>query len=260
MDTGPYSAIITQSGLGFKGGILITSLRCRVSFVLYTLVMLLWCVPSDAQVQVETDSVTTDSVDVFAVQTGPKKSVSLAMVADLVLPGLGHYYYGKKTSAYGFFLTDVLSIFGATGCYSYASNLETSAQSYAMTYAGTSGGTGANDYYWQLVGQYMDADGYNDIMDLNRTPQDKILAENLQWRWADEVYRKRYQNYRHSAMNFRVAGNFFIGAMVVNRVLAFIDMRSIGRNNGKGLLSDMRLYPQYQVNSGACGLTLQSSF
>ena len=212
-----------------------------------------------AQVQVEPDIV-TDSVDVFTADAAPQKSVSLAMIADLALPGLGHYYYGEKKSAFGFFLADVLSIFGVAGCYSYANQLETSSHTYALIYANTQGGSGATDYYWTLVGQYNDADYYNSIMDLNRTPQNKILAENLQWRWADDTYRQRYQDYRHSAMNFRVAGNFFIGAMVLNRVLAFVDMRAIGSNNGKGLFSAIHVYPQYESVTGSYGLTLQSSF
>ena len=59
---------------------------------------------------------------------------------------------------------------------------------------------------------------------------------------------------------FKVAGNFFIGAMVLNRVLAFVDMRAIGRNSGKALLSEMHVYPQYESVTGSYGLTLQSSF
>lgn len=228
-------------------------------FALLFAVVLLVPMPINAQVQVESD-IETDSVDVFAVSAVPQKSVTLSMLADLAIPGLGHYYYGSKKTAFGFILADVLSIFGVTGCYSYANHLETSAHTFAMTYANVQGGSGATDYYWTLVGQYMDADYYNSIMELNRTPDDEILAENLQWRWPDDSYRQRFQDYRHSANNFRVAGNFFIGAMILNRVLAFVDMRAIGRNNGKGLFTNIHFYPNYESGTQSYGLTLQSSF
>jgi hypothetical protein len=221
-----------------------------------------------AQVHVE-EEVSTDSVDIFAGNSSPEKSSAIAMTANLLLPGLGHYYIGNDRAAAGFFMAEALFIFGAFACNQYSQDIDHSARAYAYTYANVQGGAGADDFFWENVGRFMDSDGlnqsralgYNQIQDLNRAGDaSHYYAPNLQWRWADESYRTQYNNFVKKSMQYKVASNFFIGAMILNRVLSFVDVRVASRHQGKGLLSSLRFYPQYSTSNASCGLLCVSQF
>jgi hypothetical protein len=221
-----------------------------------------------AQIHVE-EEVTNDSVDVFAETNKPGKSAALAMVANLVLPGLGHYIFGEPKIALGYFTAEALFIFGAFSTSQYSSELNHSARSFAYAYANVQGGAGANDFFWENVGKTMDSDGlnqsrslgYNQIMDLNReSDNNKYLVPNLQWRWIDETYRKQYNNLIKRSLHYKVASNFFLGGMLLNRIVSFVDVRTMSRHKGKGLFSTMHFYPNYNALTGASSLTCASEF
>jgi hypothetical protein len=221
-----------------------------------------------AQVQVE-EEVTSDSVDIFAKSKEPEKSPAVAMIANLLLPGLGHYWMGDQKTALGYFTAEALFIFGAFSCNQYSKELSNSAHSFAFTYANVQGGEGANDFFWENVGKTMDSDGlnqsralgYNQIMDLNReSDNNKYLAPNLQWRWIDEKYRKQYNNLTKKSLRYKVASNFFLGAMLLNRIVSFVDIRTASRHEGKGLFSNFYFSSHYNPETGASGLVCTSEF
>ena len=221
-----------------------------------------------AQVRVE-EEVTSDSVDIFAKSKAPEKSPAVGMLANLLLPGLGHYWMGDQKTALGYLTAEALFIFGAFATNQHSNELGNSAHSFAFAYANVQGGEGANDFFWENVGKTMDSDGlnqsralgYNQIMDLNRaSDNDKYLAPNLQWRWIDESYRKQYNDLMKKSLRYKVASNFFLGAMLLNRIVSFVDVRVASRHEGHGLFSSLSFYPQYSAQTGASGLVCTSEF
>jgi hypothetical protein len=216
--------------------------------------------PLRAQVHVE-EEVSTDSVDLFNKNEGTEKSGAIAMLADLVLPGLGHYYFGNEKAACGFFAAEALFIFGTFACNQYSNEIGHSAHSFAFTHAEIQGGAGADDLYWQNIGKTLDSKGFNRIMDLNRaSDDDKYLTPNLQWQWDDESSRLKYNAFLKKSVNYRVAANFFFGALILDRLVAFIDIRVASNHGGKGLLSSLHFYPDYSLSTGASGVTCVSNF
>ena len=113
-----------------------------------------------AQVQVE-EEISTDTVDMFAKSEKPEKSSAIASWANLLLPGLGNLYRGDQTGALGYFAVEAALMFGAFTTSQYSTELANSAHSFAATYADIQGGAGADQYFWQNVGQFMDSDGLN---------------------------------------------------------------------------------------------------
>jgi hypothetical protein len=220
-----------------------------------------------AQVHVE-EEVTTDTVDLFTKSEKPEKSAAIATCADLLLPGLGHYYMGNQTAALGFFTAEIALMFGAFTTNQYSNEIALSARSFASTYANIQGGVGADDYFWQNVGLFMDSDGlnqsrslgFNQVQELNRTPQAEYLTPNLQWRWVSDDYRKKYNDFLKKSINFKVASNFFIGALVLDRLIAFIDARVAIRHNGHGLFTSLKVIPQYSSINDRRGLLFCSEF
>ena len=90
--------------------------------------------PALGQVVVE-ESVTTDTVDLFAKKNAPQKSGILAMTASILLPGLGQQYLGQKEKALAYFSAEALFIFGAVFCDRYSQQIFNNAKSYAWEHA-----------------------------------------------------------------------------------------------------------------------------
>ncbi len=221
-----------------------------------------------AQVHVE-EEVSSDSVDVFSQNDVPEKSAALAMISNLLLPGLGHYWLGNRKAAVGYFCTEATFIFGALACNTHSKGIANSAHAFAFTNAQVRGGEGANYFFWENVGKTMDSDGlnqsrplgYNQVMDLNRaSDNDKYLSPNLQWRWIDEESRIHYNKLIKQSLRYKVASNFFLGAMLLNRIVSFIDIRVASRNNGRGLLSNLQFSSHYDPQTGASGLVCTAGF
>ena len=238
-------------------------------FTICLLAMTLWMTfPTTAQIQVE-EEVTSDSIDIFAKSKQPEKSPAVGMLANLLLPGLGHCWMGDQKTALGYLTAEALFIFGAFATNEHSHGLNNSAHAFAFTYANVRGGEAANDFFWENVGKTLDSDGlnqsralgYNQFMDLNRASDlDKYLAPNLQWRWIDESYRKQYNDLMKKSLKYKVASNFFLGAMLLNRIVSFVDIRVASRHDGKGLFSSLTFYPHYSAQTGASGLVCTSEF
>jgi hypothetical protein len=193
---------------------------------------LLWNSPA-AQVTVE-NTISTDSVDIFSEGQSEGKSPTIAIAASLILPGSGHQYLERNRSALAYFSAEAIAIFALVFCDHYAKKFALDATGYAWVHAGAQGTvtSDANDTYWKAVGRFMDTQEYNNIMDLNRTPEKKISLPGQIWHWDDKSSQDAYNNLRASSRSYHVASSFFIGAMVLNRVIAFIDIRNESRNRG----------------------------
>ena len=231
--------------------------------VLYLLLGIAFAVSgAQAQVTIE-NSVSTDSVDLFAPAKVHQKSTNLALAASLVLPGLGHQYLGRDRSALAYFSAEAVSIFALFFCNHYATKLAVDAGGYAWAHSGAQGPIkDADDPYWKLVGDYMDVQEYNTAMDLNRTPDQKISNENQAWHWDDQSSLDRYNTIRSTARSFRIASTFFIGALVLDRVIAFIDIRTTTRYHGIKSAENFleKVQPQVNVTHSSVDLSLSGSF
>jgi hypothetical protein len=175
----------------------------------------------------------TDSVDLFRPDVNAGKSPALAMAASIILPGVGHQYLDRNHAALAYLSVEAVSIFSFLFCDLYANKTAQDAAGYAWIHA-QAGGTmhNADDYRWKLVGSFMDVQEYNNVMDLNRSPEKKITDESQAWYWDDVSSKDRFNAIRATSRSYRIISNFFIGAMVLNRVVAFIDIRTTSRNKG----------------------------
>jgi len=183
-----------------------------------------------AQVTVE-DEIVTSEVSFFDVNVDNQPSLVAAMGLSLVLPGMGHYYVDKPKSAFIYLSADLASLFGAIVFYGLADNREKSARSFAVNAAGI-GRAHTGAAYWRQVGAYMDAAEYNESIMLSRKDADLLYQDPENWwHWADKDQQDQYNNLRQKARDFRVASSFFVGALVVNRILSTVDIRVFGKKN-----------------------------
>ena len=224
---------------------------------------------SSAQVVVE-NQISTDSVDLFSepgLKTGSAGiSPTLAMVSSLILPGSGHHLLERDRSALAYFTAEAAAVFGFFFCDHYAKKLALDAAGYAWTHAGAQGSIkSADDYYWKQVGNYMDIQDYNSMITLDRLASGKkYTGENQYWRWDDESSKDRFNSILSTSRLFSVVSSFCLGALVLDRIIAFIDIRSVTRNYGTkqtGFSSRrITVRPCVSVSSSSVDLRLTGTF
>lgn len=210
-----------------------------------------------SQITVEQE-ISTDSVDVFFHNgdAGKQKSANLAMATSILLPGLGYQKFEKPNKALAYFTTDVLMLVGAAFCWKYSERLWRDAQGYAGLYAGVTYGNRKDEQFWQTVGQFEDLAAYNDIMGLNRTQEDQYGNEKY-WYWIDPSYKDEYNKIRNRSRMYHIAATCFIGAMALERVVAFVDIRTAARNLTHGFTSTISVHP---VLDNGPGIRLTANF
>lgn len=177
--------------------------------------------------------ITTDSIDLFSEPRVAGKSAKAALAASLLLPGSGHHYLDRTKSAFGYLGAETASLFAFFLCTHYAGKIAQDAAGYAWIHSGAQGEIkDADDYYWKLVGNFMDTEEYNEVIDLNRgDAKDKITDESRAWRWDDESSQKRFNELRTRSRGYKIASSFFLGALVLNRAIAFIELRTFTRGS-----------------------------
>ncbi len=233
-----------------------------------TFIVLISSLPARCQVGVQ-EGVSTDTVDLFGGVSRPQKSAVLAMCASIVLPGLGHQYLGDNTRALTYYSAEALFLFGAFFCNHYSQTVFNNAKIFAWEHAEVQGGPGADYQFWQNVANYDEADGpnqsislgYNKEMELiYRDQSHDYLAPNLQWQWDDPSNRTTYAGLLVQSNTWKVASSFFIGAMVLDRLIAFIDTRITARRMETQPQSSILVLPQFDPIARASGLTLRAGF
>lgn len=218
------------------------------------LIFLFLCVGSTAQVTIQDKS--TDSVNVFSVTEQSVKSAKLAMAASFVLPGMGHQYLGRAQSAFAYIGVDILSLFGAIFSEQYSRKLESDARGYAGLYASVKNGT-KDDYYWRVIGEFNDMESYNQAVRLNRDFDEEYTDGKMSWKWIDDSFREEYSQIMKNSRQFHTAASFFIGAMVLNRIVAFVDIRATTRYKG---IKSTAFQPLISPDFTSAGIAVSAGF
>jgi hypothetical protein len=178
-----------------------------------------------SQISVQED-VTTDSINLFDTYEQNAKSSRLATGLSLILPGTGHQYLGKNNSAIAYLAVDIFSLFGAIYCGTYSGKLNTDARGYAALHAGASGGSSKDYRFWTAVEQFDNINSYNEAMRLNRENKELYNDGTRYWSWNSDEEQKKFSDIRKKSSRFQLVSSICIGAMVLNRVVAVVDIRA----------------------------------
>ncbi len=173
-----------------------------------------------------TEDVTTDSINLFDTYEQSAKSSKLATGLSLILPGTGHQYLGRNKSAIAYLSVDIFSLFGAIYCGTYASKLNTDARGYAALHAGAYGGSRKDNRFWTAVEQFDNIYSYDDAMRLNRENKELYNDGTRYWSWNSDDEQKKFGDIRKRSSRLQLVSSICIGAMVLNRVIAIVDIRA----------------------------------
>lgn len=160
----------------------------------------------------------------------------LATFTSMIIPGSGQMLSNARNRGEVMIWLDALLWIGWTGFSWYRTNREQDARIIAHQYAGADISIRDNKYY-QALERYNNSETYNE--DIRREarelyPDDPDAQrryfeshgyfDKAQWQWkSDSIRIFSYWQTRRSARNAGMAVSFFSAALVLNRIVSFID-------------------------------------
>jgi len=165
-------------------------------------------------------------------ESAVSKSVGLAAMYSLLLPGMGELYAeGFGSGKYFLIAEGVLWLTYAT-FEVYGNSLRDDARAYAASHAGFIT-AGKGDQFFVDVGNFINISDYNEKKLRDREP-DKIYDANAgyAWQWESDAARSAFRDQRIASENMYNNRRFVIGAILINHVASAINAArsAISRN------------------------------
>jgi hypothetical protein len=156
-----------------------------------------------------------------------KKSVGLAVIYSLLLPGMGELYAGDYGSGKYFTGADGVLWLGLGAMDLHARSMRDDARTFAALHAGFDP-EGKDDTYFVDVGNFDDVYRYNEqvLRDRDAFKLYDPLSSSW-WKWDSGVNRSLYRDQRVAADGMFNNTRFVVAALVANRVLSAINAARI---------------------------------
>jgi TM2 domain-containing membrane protein YozV len=168
----------------------------------------------------------------FDTDGNQRKSVTLAVVYSLLVPGMGQTYVGSfRTGKYYLFAEGGLWL-TYSGFQIYGNWLHQDAQSYATEHAAANF-SGKDDQFEVNIGNFNTMDEYNQQKRNNRQYDLMYTGSQYQWDWGrNDANRLQFKSIRIHSASVYDNSRFIIGAVVVNHIIsAFMAGRAAAAYN-----------------------------
>lgn len=161
----------------------------------------------------------------------PTKSVTLAVVLSLIVPGTGEWYAGNFDSGKYFLIADGAFWLTYAGFEHRGDWLREDARSFGATHANANF-SNKDDQYFVNVGSYLSRDDYNLARLRDRRYDQLYTVQEYHWQWNSDANRLRFRDLRVQSDRMYENAKFAIGALVINRLVsAFSAGRTAARVN-----------------------------
>jgi hypothetical protein len=173
-----------------------------------------------------------------------RKSVGLAALYSLLLPGMGELYAGSFSSG-RYFLAAEGALWLTYAVFQVrADALRDDARSFAIAHAGISLG-GKNDQYFVDIGNFLNIDEYNQKK-LRDREVEKLYdpALGFAWQWDSDASRSAYRDQRVASDNSYNNRKFVVAVVLINHVASAINAARSAVSHNKALesaLSDVHI-------------------
>ena len=162
-----------------------------------------------------------------------QKSVGLAFLMSLAVPGAGEFYMGRHGQTVGFITSEILLWTGLTVNSMYSDHLVSEYHTFAVQHAGVIK-SGKDKQYWIDIGKY------NSIFEFNEQRRrdryfDAIYTdeENNFWLWDSKDNRLRYDGNRLRANEIAGQDVYFYASIVLNHLISAINSLRIARKHNR---------------------------
>jgi hypothetical protein len=175
---------------------------------------------------------------------GGRKSVGLAALYSLALPGMGELYADGFSSGKYFLIAEAGLWLGYAGTSVYGDVLRDDARTYAAVHAGVNP-TGKDDQFYIDVGNFASLDDYN-----AKRLRDREVAKlydplaGYSWMWESDASRLTYKDERIKSESVYNSRKFIGAAILINHIASAINAAraAISHNSAVGdILGDLRV-------------------
>lgn len=168
-----------------------------------------------------------------------KKSVGLAILYSLAVPGLGEAYAGGFSSGRYFLGAEGLLWLTYIAFDVHATSLRTDARSFAAAHAGVNP-AGKGDQFYVDVGNFLSVSDYNDKKMRDRNPAlvyDPSVGNN--WTWDSEADRAAFKDQRLTSEHIFDNRKFVVAAVLVNHVASAINAARLAISHNKEVQGEL---------------------
>jgi hypothetical protein len=201
------------------------------------------------------------------VEEPAKKSVGLAALYSLLLPGMGEVYAGTFSSSGKYFLLAEGALWITYAAFEiYANSVQTDARTFAVAHAGVIL-AGKNDQFFVDIGNFPTVDEYNQKKLRDRQPE-KVYdpTAGYGWAWDSDASRTTFEDQRIASDQMYNNEKFVVAAILVNHIASAINagMSAVQHNSAIGkVLEDVRFGARVMGGPGnehGALLTVQKGF
>lgn len=160
----------------------------------------------------------------FQESTQGRKSVALAALYSLLVPGMGEIYTGGFTSSGKYFLIAEGALWLTFTVFEvYGNTLQTDSRSFAVANAGIDP-SGKDDQFYVDISNFLNVYDYNEAQLRDRELRQVYdPAAGYAWQWNSDASRQLYRDQRISSVNMFNNEKFIVAAVIVNHVLSAIN-------------------------------------
>ena len=221
--------------------------------------------PLPALITREAESLMIAPIDLdYSGSPGSRKSVVWAVVASLILPGMGEWYAGSfETGKYHLIAEGGLWL-AYGGFRMHADWLQRDARTFASQHSGANFDT-KDDQYSVDIGNYNTIEEYNQAKLRNREENLVYTAGQYQWQWDSDANRTQFKDLRIRSGEVKNNAKFIIAAVVVNHLFsAFSAGRKAAAYNKTLSVIDNIQIQTFTLNDGkhmdGIGLSISTKF
>ncbi len=235
------------------------------------IILIAFALPLSAQIVIEevgVDSSKGRSVTIGSDSIVGSKKVWRAAFLSLAVPGFGQYYLEEKKKGTAYFSADLILLGGSFFSEASSRRLYKNSINYAKNNALTSSTRDRKDVYWNDIGfgdsLITSIDDWNSELakgrEFGRMYEGSTAYEKDYWSWLSISSKLSYIDQRDRAEKWHTASYIFLGGMLVNRIVSFVDGRVSANRYNSNLFSTIAIEPHYSFARDAGGVTVYGSF
>jgi len=181
-----------------------------------------------------------------------KKSVMLAVVASLLIPGMGELYAGSFATGKYYLIAEGGLWLTYGGFRMHSDWLLRDAQTFASQHAGANFNN-KDDQYSVNIGNFNTTLDYSDTKSRNREYDQlsQYARPEYQWNWDTDANRLKFKNLRIQSSEVKNNAKFIIGAIVVNHLLSAFSAgkKTAAYNQSLSSMDNVEIHT-YTLNNG----------
>ncbi len=193
-----------------------------------------------------------------------KKSVVMAVLASLILPGMGELYAGSFESGKYNLIAEGGLWLAYSGFQMHANWLQQDAQTFANQHAGANFAN-KDDQYSVNIGNFNTTDEYNQAKLQEREYDLVYTTDQYKWQWDSDADRTQFKDLRIRSAEIKNNANFIIGAIVVNHLFSAFSagLKAAAYNKSLSMIDKIEIQA-FTLNSGThvdgVGLSISTKF